>query len=87
MPTGIDSHQDDHQRPPSGEGNTILPRPHRRAERTWSIPTHPSIRHHTIRLVVATAIGLLLMVALLLLALSVNLLGDWLRDVLNPKLR
>ncbi|MFP4138451.1 MAG: ABC transporter permease [Halomonas sp.] len=26
-------------------------------------------------------------VALLLLALSVNLLGDWLRDVLNPKLR
>lgn len=26
-------------------------------------------------------------IALLLLALSVNLLGDWLRDVLNPKLR
>lgn len=26
-------------------------------------------------------------VALLILALSVNLLGDWLRDVLNPKLR
>lgn len=26
-------------------------------------------------------------VALLMLALSVNLLGDWLRDVLNPKLR
>ncbi|MEM6914660.1 MAG: ABC transporter permease, partial [Pseudomonadota bacterium] len=26
-------------------------------------------------------------VALLALALSVNLLGDWLRDVLNPKLR
>jgi peptide/nickel transport system permease protein len=25
--------------------------------------------------------------ALLALALSVNLLGDWLRDVLNPKLR
>src|SRR3546814_13079391 len=26
-------------------------------------------------------------VALVLLALSVNLLGDWLRDALNPKLR
>jgi peptide/nickel transport system permease protein len=25
--------------------------------------------------------------ALLLLSLSVNLLGDWLRDALNPKLR
>ena len=25
--------------------------------------------------------------ALLMLALSVNLLGDWLRDALNPKLR
>ena len=26
-------------------------------------------------------------ITLLLLALSVNLLGDWMRDVLNPKLR
>jgi peptide/nickel transport system permease protein len=26
-------------------------------------------------------------IALLLLALSVNLLGDWLRDALNPRLR
>jgi peptide/nickel transport system permease protein len=26
-------------------------------------------------------------VALLVLVLSVNILGDWLRDVLNPKLR
>lgn len=25
--------------------------------------------------------------ALILLALSINLLGDWLRDVLNPRLR
>jgi peptide/nickel transport system permease protein len=26
-------------------------------------------------------------IALVVLVLSVNLLGDWLRDVLNPKLR
>lgn len=84
MPTGIDSHQDDHQRPPSGEGNTIPPRPHRRAERTWSIPTQPSIRHHTIRLVVATAIGLLLMVALLLLAMKYAQ-RDWSRKNLQAR--
>ena len=31
--------------------------------------------------------GVVLFIALIAMVLSVNLLGDWLRDALNPKLR
>lgn len=84
MPTGIDSHQDDNNRPPSAEGTAIPPRPHRRAGRTSLIPSQPSIRHHTLRLVLATTIGLLLMLVLLLLAVKYAQ-RDWSRKNLEAR--
>lgn len=70
MPTAMDSQQHDNDRLPPAEGNAIPRRQHRSAVRTGSIPPPTSPRQHTIRLAVATAIGLLLMLVLLLLAVK-----------------
>lgn len=70
MPTVIGSQPDDDNRPPSAEDNAIPPRSHRRTTRSPLITSQPSVRQHTIRLAIATSIGLLLMLALLMLAVK-----------------
>jgi len=62
--------------PPSA--NAIPPRERYRPVRNPLIPPQPSLRTHTIRLAVATAIGLALMFALLMLAVKYAEL-DWSR--------
>lgn len=54
----------------SASGNDIPPRSHYRPPRNALIPPQPTLRTHTIRLAVATAIGFLLMLALLMLAVK-----------------
>ena len=71
MPTVNGSRQEqDAPRPTPASGQTIPPRSRHRTVRAASIPPQPSVRHHTIRLAVATGIGLLLMLALLMLAVK-----------------
>ncbi len=60
----------DPRRPSPASGKAIPPRPRHRTVRAASIPPQPSVRHHTIRLAVATGIGLLLMLALLMMAVK-----------------
>lgn len=51
-------------------GDSIPPRRSHRPSRTTAIPPQPTLKSHTIRLVVATAIGVVLMFALLMLAVK-----------------
>ena len=51
-------------------GNAIPPRKHNKRIRNTSIPPQPTVQSHTIRLVVASAIGLVLMFSLLMLAVK-----------------
>jgi tetratricopeptide (TPR) repeat protein len=51
-------------------GPAIPPRSNRRPSRRETIPPQPSLRHHTIRLAVATATGIVLMLVLLWLAIQ-----------------
>ena len=57
-------------RQPPSDGGTIPPREHYRPRRNPLSPPQPSIRAHTIRLAVATAIGLVVMFILLMLAVK-----------------
>ena len=51
-------------------GNAIPPRKHSKKHRNTSIPPQPTVQSHTIRLVIASAIGLALMTSLLMLAIK-----------------
>lgn len=56
--------------PAAAAGGSIPPRDHYRPRRNPSSPPQPSLRTHTIRLAVATAIGLAVMFILLMLAVK-----------------
>lgn len=67
----VDAHSN--RTPPSSapaSGNTIPPRTHYRTPRNAMIPPQPTMRTHTIRMLIATGIGLVLMFALLMLAVQ-----------------
>ena len=56
--------------PAAAAGGSIPPRDHYRPRRNPASPPQPSLRTHTIRLAVATAIGLVVMFILLMLAVK-----------------
>lgn len=64
------------KRPPAAATSPIPPRDHYRPRRNALIPPQPSMRTHVIRLAIATALSLVLMSALLLLAVQ-YLKRDW----------
>ena len=64
------ANQEEGVRQPPSDGGSIPPREHYRPRRNPLSPPQPSIRAHTIRLAVATAIGLVVMFILLMLAVK-----------------
>lgn len=61
---------------PPAAGNSIPPRHHYRSSQRPPSPPEPTLKTHTIRLAVATAIGIVLMFSLLMLAVK-YLQRDW----------
>ncbi len=83
----VDGHVDDRSRQqdsPAEPPNAIPPRHHYRPSRSSSIPPQPTLKNHTIRLAVATAIGFVLMFALLMLAVRYAQ-RDWSRKNLRAR--
>lgn len=71
--------------PSSAPGNSIPPRTHySRPPRNPSIPAQPTVKTHTIRMAIATAIGVAVMFALLMLAAQ-YLQRDWARKQQKAK--
>ena len=66
------------KRPPATAAPPIPPREHYRPRRNVLIPPQPSVRTHVVRLAIATALSLVLMSVLLLLAVQ-YLKRDWTR--------
>ncbi len=79
----LDAHQEDGSRrrkSPPADGNAIPPRSRHRPSQTSPYPPQPTLKAHAIRLMVATAIGFALMLALLWMAIQF-LQRDWNRKM------
>ena len=70
VPDNANANLPDGKQESSSSGNDIPRRSRHRIERRTSIPPQPSVKQHTLRLAVGAAIGIVVMLAMLKLAIS-----------------